>query len=257
MTYCGFDPVGNLGMQSTHRKSIPQWLATMLLLLLIGVVSPHSGMALSMLPVNLAKIVKYTENAIVGTVISSTAIETPQGWADKIEVLVTEPVFGSARTGQTLTWYQARSSEQAPLSGMPRFEPGSIHLVFLAAKAPASLFQSPFALGQGSFVLSHDPATGETVARNDFMNASLFDGLDILAIAKAAAAREPGAAKLSLDARATKASQLHQRLAPGRSGATSLEALKLAAQTLKSSSDPEQTFARNGAAANAGQAQQH
>ncbi len=188
---------------------------------------------LSMVPVNLAQIVQYTEQAFVGTVLSSTTIQTPEGWGDQVVMRVTEPVLGAARAGEQVQWVQARSSEQAALPGMPQLQVGASHLIFLSAKVNGSPFQAPYALGQGTFAISQDEKTGESKARNDFMNQNLFVGLDTTAIAKAVVEADAASKGLGTAEKALRASQVHSNLQPGKSGSTSLAALKSAARTLK------------------------
>src|SRR3954466_14776379 len=98
--------------------------------------------AVSMQPANLGLIVQYTENGFVGKAVSSTPVQTSQGWADEIVFEVTDPIIGKVHKNEKVTWRQVKSGENIPLAGMPSYQPGSEYVIFLTAKAPGSELQA-------------------------------------------------------------------------------------------------------------------
>ncbi|CAN5441127.1 hypothetical protein BH09SUM1_BH09SUM1_24690 [soil metagenome] len=172
-------------------------LAAMFALLL----SAQGVQATSMIPVNLAQIVKYTETGFVGTCESVETVHIEQGWADKVTFKVTETIVGKAPADGTITWYQKRMGEASPIPGMPKYVKGAEHMIFLTAKASGSPFQAPFGLGQGAFKVTRNDA-GAASATNEFDNKYLYNNLDsaklrsesaAVATKNAAAAKQKGA----------------------------------------------------------------
>lgn len=215
---------------------------------LLGLVAAGAS-ALTMVPVNLGLMVEYTDKAFVGKAVSMQPVETSQGWADEVTFQVTEPVIGKVTAGETVTWLQRRSGEQVPMPGMPRYEGGQEYMIFLAGKAPDSQLQAPYALGQGTFRVHRDRSTGAVYARNEFENASLFQGVDTEALATAIEDAKPATAKLAPAEKAKRARSTHSKLHSLRAGAVDLQTLKDAAKTLKSSGAPRTKFARRSGSA--------
>lgn len=203
-----------------------------------------SATATTVRPANLAEIVQIAESGFVGVVSAVETVETPSGWADKVSVKVSEAVFGPVSDGATVTWLQIRMGEKLPIAGMPKFAAGEEHLVFLSGKAAGSQFQSPMALGQGDFRVSRDSSTGEAFARNAFMNATVFQGLDTDAVAKAAVAVESTAGKAAAANLAVRTKELASKLAVRRSGASDLSAVVSAAKAMKADKDSVKKFAK-------------
>lgn len=190
-----------------------------------------AAFALSTIPVNLGLIVQFTENGFVGTPVSTEVVDTPQGWADKITFKVTEPIVGSAKKDDTVSWLQIRSSQNVPMAGMPKYTNGQEYAIFLAAKAEGSALQAPYALGQGTFKIERNSATGAAVAVNSQGNASLFNNIDTQQLSVAIADNQPGTRSPS--EKAAKAQQIQGSLS-SVGGPINLDTLKVAAQTIKS-----------------------
>ena len=205
-----------------------------------------SAWSLSVLPINLGKIVEYTGQGFVGNAISTNVVHTPQGWADQITFEVTEPIIGTVKTGERITWFQVRSSEQVRMPGLPQYINGSSYAIFLADKAPGSQLQAPSGVGQGSFALKTD-ASGNVTAQNDNMNSSLFKDLDTAALSTAIA--EKMAAGKTKEAKAEVASKTQSQMNV-TGGPVSLDVLKNAAKTLKESGAPETKFSKKSGAGN-------
>lgn len=194
----------------------------LVLILLAALVTLASGT--TVLPTNLAKIVKYTEKGFVCTIESVEVTLTEKGWAERVSAKVSEGVVGKVKKGDSIEWYQARFGEKAPIAGMPQYEAGGEYLIFLSARAGSSIFQSPFALGQGCFTITRDAETGAVFARNEMQNENLMLNLD----------------RGKVGARIEKI-----RAAAGKSGAASseLESITDSARALATEKDPESAFA--------------
>ncbi len=175
--------------------------------------------AITVVDANLAQIVEHTDKAFVGTV---TGVEVVQvngdQWASQITVSVSQGVLGGAAAGETVTWTQARPNEHTPYCGMPQYQVGGEHLVFLSATAGDSPFSAPVALGHGSFRCETN-ANGVTTATNAFGNGALFSGLDLAAISAAS---------------------------DGPVSANGVEGIINAAQTLAASPNPAEAYAASG-----------
>lgn len=202
--------------------------------------------ATSMIPVNLATIVEYTEAAFVGKAVSVEIVQTADGWADKVTMTVTEPILGKVEAGQEIVWHQARTTEQVPIPGMPGYAAGREYLIFLSRKGEGTQFQAPFALGQGAFDVIREGGAKPAV-RNQFMNATLFTGLDMEKVATAAVQADPATRSLSGQARSQAVTRKRAAYGAARPGASSLSAIKEIAKTLAADPKPSQTFASQGA----------
>lgn len=208
---------------------------------LVLLVAP--AFATSLAPVNIAQIVENTDKAFVATVESVELVQTPKGWAEKVTVKVGDPVLGSVQSGETLSWLQYRMAEQVRLPGMPKYAAGEEHLIFLAGKGQGTDFQAAYGLGQGSFRVHRELATGQAFARNEFMNAQLFDGVNADLVATVMTDQNAATRSLKGDARSEAVARTKVSLANQHSGATDLEALKGAAKALATSKTPSTSFA--------------
>lgn len=206
-----------------------------------------SAFATTMVPANLAQIVEKAEKGFVGTVQSVEVVRAQRGWAEKVTVLVSEGVVGNVKAGDTVVWLQARSGENVRLPGMPEYKAGEEHMIFLAGKAKGSDLQAPMALGQGSFRVHKEKASGQKLARNGFQNANLFDGLDTEAIAVAVVEQQGAGAKLSVAARQKQVQARKGALSGARAGgAHKLEDLTAAAKVMKAQGKPSEVFKGKG-----------
>jgi hypothetical protein len=194
--------------------------------------------ATTMVPVNLAEIVENTEKAFVCVVQATEIVETPNGWAEKVTVQVTDPVLGKVRAGESVSWLQFRNGKDVRLSGMPSYQPGEEHMIFLSGKGRGTDFQAPFALGQGSFRVHTETATGEKFARNEFANAHLFEGLDADLVAQAIVDEENSQQGLDAAGKARRVQARKASLAGLRAGAQRLDDLKAAARAMKAKGNP-------------------
>lgn len=222
------------------RRILSSTAATAAVLLL-----PAAALATSMIPVNLPTIVDKSEKAFVGTVVSSERVETARGWADRITVRVTEDVYGTAE-GEEVTWLQKRISEAQDIPGMPKYEAGGEHLIFLAGKGPGADFQAPYALGQGSFRVHRNADTGEALVRSEFLNAQLFTGADTDAIADAMLDGNPQTRSLAGERREAARKRMAITLTNRRAGASNLSTVTDAARAIKRAPNRAR-FARAGA----------
>jgi hypothetical protein len=205
--------------------------------------------AVTMVPINLAQIVELSDKAFVGTVASVKVVKTENRWADEITVKVTEPVLGAVQAGDTVTWQQFRTNENIRLPGVPQYQEGGEYLVFLAGKATPRGFQAAVGLGQGSFRVHRNTQTGQALARNEFMNAQLFEGLDTDLVAGAVVDQEPAAKSPSQEPRAQKVKRVGVTLANRQAGASDLPSLVAAAKAMKANPKPSEAFrAAKGAA---------
>ena len=202
-----------------------------------------SALATSLAPVNIAQIVENTDKAFVATVESVEVVQTPKGWAEKVTVKVSDPVLGSVQSGETVSWLQYRVAEQVRLPGMPKYAAGEEHLIFLAGKGQGTDFQAAYGLGQGSFRVHRELATGQAFVRNEFMNAQLFDGVNADLVATVMVEQNAATRSLSGNAKAAAATRTRASLANQHSGATDMEALKGAAKALATSKTPSKSFA--------------
>jgi hypothetical protein len=198
-----------------------------------------------MQPANLGLIVQYTESGFVGKAVSTTQVQTSQGWADEIVFEVTDPIIGKLHKNEKVTWRQVKSGNSLPLAGMPSYQPGAEYVIFLTAKAPGSELQAPMALGQGTFSVSRDEK-GAAFARNDFQNASLLQDMDVDALSEAIVDDNSGGLPLQASDRAKKVVEVKSRLQNRQAEGTDLGTLKDAAKTLKKSGAAQTKFARKG-----------
>lgn len=201
--------------------------------------------ATSMVPVNLAQIVENTDKAFVGQIVSVGIVQTPKGWADKVTVKVSEPVLGKVKGGDLVEWLQYRPGRDIPLPGMPEYKAGDEHLIFLAGKGVGTEFQAAYGLGQGSFRVHRNTQTGEVIVRNDFMNSSLFSGLDSAAVADAVIGQSSFGPTLSSAQRQAASGRMAAGFANSRSGGTRLESITLAAKAMAASARPSQKYAKS------------
>lgn len=203
--------------------------------------------AVTMVPVNLAQIVEHTEKAFVGTVTGSEVVQLSKGWADKITVKVSDPVLGSVKAGDTVTWLQYRIGKEIPVAGMPKYKVGDEHLIFLAGKGRNTEFQAAYGLGQGSFRVHREKATGKALVRNDFMNAHLFENLDTALIADTIVGQDAKLNALTADKRAAAAKRVEANVTQVRTGASDLDSMKNVVKALGSKPTPSQAFKGQGA----------
>ena len=185
---------------------------------------------------------ELADKAFVGTVTSVKVVNTASGWADEIAVKVSEPVLGAVQAGETVVWQQYRSNETIPQPGVPEYHEGEECLVFLAGKATPTGLQAAVGLGQGSFRVHRNTQTGQVLARNAFMNAQVFDGLDTDLIAGAIVDQEPTAKSLDAKTRNQKVKRVGSTLANRHAGASDLASLVAAAKAMKTKDKPSETF---------------
>lgn len=227
------------------RKTVFRSLGAAAAALLIAA-SVH---ATSMRSINLAETVEAAEKAFVGEVLTSTVVALPGGgFAEEVRVHVTRAIFGTT-DGDVVMWLQARNSEEIRLPGMPRFNAGEEHLVFLYPKAPGSQMQAPVGLGQGAFRVHRNLETGEAFVRNEFMNRHLFQNLDVRAIAAASVQEEIATARtLTAEAQARLVAGAESRITRTHSGATEIESFIRTVQVLKAVPNPSEHFRGTGIA---------
>ena len=204
---------------------------------------PVTAPAVTMIPVNLAKIVEYTEKAFVGEVRSVEAIETPQGWADKVTMVVTENIIGDAEPGQIVTWNQFRGSKDSRMQDMPTYTPGEERLIFLAARASGSQLQAPYGLGQGTFSIKRDAVTGRAKVLNGYGNAHLFQNLDTKEVASRIVAQDQVQSRLAAPQKARAVDRLSAQLASVNANSLDLATIKNAAQVMAKEKNPSVKFA--------------
>jgi hypothetical protein len=198
--------------------------------------------ATSLVPLNLARIVEGAESAFVGEVVEAKAVQAPGGWAERISVRVSEPVFGQVEAGQVVSWLQFRFDGRTRLPGMPLYREGAEYLVFLTGKGRGTEFQLACGLGQGSFQV-HRGEDGQAWARNEFRNANLWRGLDAGKVAEASAQRDPAFRALPPEQKALRVGRIRDGMLRSRQGASGLGELAEAARTLKAFDKPSERFA--------------
>ncbi len=225
-------------VMKTILKNLTMALVALCLLATSGVVS-----AVTMVPVNLAKIVEYTEKAFVGEVRSVETIQTAQGWADKVTMVVTENVLGDAEPGQLVIWNQFRGSKEAPMQDMPTYTPGEERLVFLAAKAAGSELQAPYGLGQGIFKVQRQPVSGRTTVLNSFGNSNLFQNLDTKEVATKIVETDQAQSRLAAPQKTMAVDRLSAQLSSVSASSLDLTTIKNAAQVMAKEKKPSVKFA--------------
>jgi len=184
--------------------------------------------ATTMIAFNLAQLSISAEEAFVIRIDSVETTTSNNKSVDLISGTIIDPVFGNIRTSETKTWTQARLNSSLMLPAIPKYEVGKEYLIFLAGPGPKTGFQSPMALGQGTFSIIRNPTTGAAIARNAYNNTTLAAGLDIEAVAEDMLEKSPGIRAMTPAQRADEVQKKKMQLRGGP--ATSLQTLKEAAQ---------------------------
>lgn len=200
--------------------------------------------ATTMVEVNLAKIVDNTEKAFLGTVQKVEVVETKDGWAERVTFTVDEAIF-NVRADETVTWNQARMGKDFRFPGMPQYQAGEQHAIFLAGKGRGSDLQAPYALGQASFRAKVVPETGEVLLMNQFQNKNLTKGLDGKGLAEEIVASDAQSRNvvLSADEQRQKAEETHGQLMSVSSGSVSFTQLKDVANSIRKIDNAAERFA--------------
>ncbi len=221
----------------------PKFLKMAMAAIAVAVIA-SVAVATSMVRVNLAQIVENSEKSFLATVQSVEVVNTADGWAEKVSVVVDEPIYGTS-AGETVVWFQARSGEAFRFPGMPDFHVDEQYAVFLSRKGLGTNFQAPFALGQAAFRAHRVKKTGEVILVNEFRNENLFAGLDTKALAEEIVSQDAQqrGVSMSKEERVEKVQQEQSKMMSAGGGGVSVGQLRELATTIKSIDNAATRFA--------------